>query len=429
MFLEILTKIVHAVIFILSILLVGIIAYNLSLFLVATISSRRHGRLQLSSTPLKTISLIIPLKDEFSVLQGLTRSILDIDYPAELFEVIFVTPQFSEQFLEKSLLLLSRDGIQVKIVVDEGRGKPAALNLGLKVAVGETVGIFDADSILPSNILRRVSEIFMDEGIVAIQGITKSYNDMDNILSKLISIEQEIYFRVFLKPRSSLNLFIPFTGSCLFIKRDFLLRIGGWDTDSLTEDFDLALRLYGEGAKVRLEPAVYCWQEAPSMLRSYIIQRVRWFRGFIQLIPRNLYRLTSLEGFDIFLMLLGPVILSTSLLIFMYLLISDKFVLFPLLKLLANLVGAIAIPSLICLVLKPRSLNKTLIFIAGIIGYWILESSIATMSVIMGALGLKIKWVRTPKTGVREFLRDRWVFKKSSRILAISKPSSDLVEA
>jgi hypothetical protein len=41
----------------------------------------------------------------------------------------------------------------------------------------------------------------------------------------------------------------------------------------------------------------------------------------------------------------------------------------------------------------------------GIIGYWILESSIATISVMMGLLGLKIQWIRTPKTGVRELCR------------------------
>ena len=405
MFLELLTKIAHVGIFILSIFLVGIAAYNLLLFLTATISSKRYKHHYLPPTSLKTISLIIPIKDELSVLSGLTRSILNLDCPAELFEVIFVTPRGSERYLEEFHLLLSKNGIHVKIVVDEGRGKPAALNAGLKVAVGEIIGVFDSDSILPSNILRRVSRVFIDENVVAIQGVTKSYNDGDNILSKVTSVEQEIYFRMFLKPRSSLNLFIPFTGSCLFIRREFLLRIGGWNTNSLAEDFDLALRLYDEGIKVKLEPTIYCWQETPSMLRSYIIQRVRWFRGFIELIPRSLHKLTNLERLDIFLMLLGPVTLSISLLVFTYFLISDKVILFPLLKLLANLVGAFAVPSLICLVLKPRILSRIPAFIMGIIGYWILESSIATISVMMGLLGLKIQWIRTPKTGVRELCR------------------------
>jgi len=405
MFLELLTKIAHAIIFILSIFLVGITAYNLLLFLAGEIRSKRYKHYHLPSTPLKTISLIIPIKDELSVLSGLKRSILNLDYPTELFEVIFVTPRSSERYLEEFRLLLNRNGIHVKIVVDEGRGKPAALNAGLKAAVGEIIGVFDSDSILPSEILRKVSRIFIDESVVAIQGVTRSYNDGDNILSKLTSVEQEVYFRMFLKPRSSLNLFIPFTGSCLFIRREFLLRVGGWNANSLAEDLDLALRLYDEGIKVKLEPTIYCWQEMPSMLKSYIIQRVRWFRGFIELIPRSLHKLTNLERLDIFLMLLGPVILSISLLVFTYFLASDKVVLSPLLKPLASLVGIFAVPSLICLILKPRVLSRIPAFIMGVIGYWILESSIAIVSVIMGLLGLKIQWIRTPKIGVKESCR------------------------
>jgi cellulose synthase/poly-beta-1,6-N-acetylglucosamine synthase-like glycosyltransferase len=404
MFLELLTKIAHASIFILSIFLVGIAAYNLLLFLAGTIRSKRYNHHHLPFTQLKTISLIIPIKDELSVLSGLTRSILNLDYPTELFEVIFVTPRSSERYLEEFHLLLNKNGIHVKIVVDEGKGKPAALNAGLKVAVGEIIGVFDSDSILPSNILRRVSRIFMNEGVAAIQGVTRSYNDGDNILSKLTSVEQEIYFKMFLKPRSSLNLFIPFTGSCLFIRRELLLRIGGWNANSLAEDFDLALRLYDEGIKVKLEPTIYCWQETPSMLKSYVIQRVRWFRGFIELIPCGLHKLTNLERLDIFLMLLGPVILSMSLLVFTYFLVSDEVILSPLLKPLASLVGTLAIPSLICLILKPRVFSRIPAFIMGVIGYWILESSIAIVSVMMGLLRLKIQWIRTPKIGVKEYV-------------------------
>jgi len=132
---------------------------------------------------------------------------------------------------------------------------------------------------------------------------------------------------------------------------------------------------------------------------------VRWFRGFIELIPRSLHKLTNLERLDIFLMLLGPVILSISLLAFTYFLVSDKVILSPLLKPLASLVGIFAVPSLICLILKPRVLSRIPAFIIGVIGYWILESSIAIVSVIMGLLGLKIQWIRTPKTGVKESCR------------------------
>jgi 1,2-diacylglycerol 3-beta-glucosyltransferase len=400
--LEFLIVLSQAVIFISSIFLAGVALYHLLVFLVAIIKSEKLQPSKPSLTVFKRISLIIPIKDEFSVLPQLIKSIEELDYPAELFEVIFVTVKESELTLEEYRSQLSEKNICSKVIVDEGNGKPAALNSGLTAAQGEIIGIFDADSVLPRDILKNVSENLSERCSFAVQGLTRSYNSDYNILSRLASLEQMVYLMMFLQPRSSLNLFIPSTGSCLFVKKDLLLRLGGWKSGLLAEDLDLSLRLHDEKIQIKVDQAIYCWQETPTRLEDYFIQRLRWFRGFIQLIPSNLHRLTTLEGIDIFLLLLGPVVLCSSLLVFIYVTLTG-FTIPSFIGFLASLLVILTPISFMCLTIKSKTSKKSMILtVLGIAAYWMVESTIATIAVMTALLRLKVRWLRTPKTGIAQ---------------------------
>jgi cellulose synthase/poly-beta-1,6-N-acetylglucosamine synthase-like glycosyltransferase len=400
--LEFLIGFSQAVIFILSIFLVGVAIYHLLVFLAAMIKMEKVGSSKPLPTEFKTVSLIIPMRDEFSALSQLIKSLEELDYPAEFFEVIFVAPSESKHILEKYLSRLSEKKIRTKLVVDEGNGKPAALNRGLTVAEGEIVGIFDVDSVLPVDILKNVSKSFSEKNSLAAQGIARSYNTDYNILSKLASLEQVIYLKIFLQPRSFLNLFIPSTGSCFFVKKDLLLKLGGWRDDLLAEDFDLSLRIHDEKIKIKLDQNIYCWQETPSRLKDYFIQRLRWFRGFIQLLPSNLHRLTTPEGIDIFLLLLGPLVLCSSLLVFTYVTLTG-FILPSFLGFLASLLAILTPISFMCLTIRSKTSKMNLILaLLGIAAYWMVESIIATIAILTALLRLKVRWIRTPKTGIAQ---------------------------
>lgn len=66
-------------------------------------------------------------------------------------------------------------------------------------------------------------------------------------------------------------------GSVFMIKAD-VLRMLGW-TDSITEDWDLTLRMYQEGYKVLYTPLVQASAEIPTTIRVLIRQRMRWAEG------------------------------------------------------------------------------------------------------------------------------------------------------
>ena len=62
---------------------------------------------------------------------------------------------------------------------------------------------------------------------------------------------------------------------------DRLKEVGGWDPYNVTEDADLGFRLARGGYRT-LTIASTTWEEAPIALGSWVRQRTRWLKGWMQ---------------------------------------------------------------------------------------------------------------------------------------------------
>jgi len=67
------------------------------------------------------------------------------------------------------------------------------------------------------------------------------------------------------------------TGSVFMIRAEILQKLG-WTT-SITEDWDLTLRMYMEGYKVLYTPLIQAQAEIPTTIRALARQRMRWAEG------------------------------------------------------------------------------------------------------------------------------------------------------
>ena len=67
------------------------------------------------------------------------------------------------------------------------------------------------------------------------------------------------------------------TGSVFMIRADILRKLG-W-THSITEDWDLTLRMYMDGYKVLYTPLIQAPAEIPKTIRALARQRMRWAEG------------------------------------------------------------------------------------------------------------------------------------------------------
>jgi len=68
-------------------------------------------------------------------------------------------------------------------------------------------------------------------------------------------------------------------GTGMFLRRDVLERIGGWDEAAITEDLEVSTRLAGAGERITLAPEAVLREEAVETLPGLWRQRMRWAEG------------------------------------------------------------------------------------------------------------------------------------------------------
>jgi cellulose synthase/poly-beta-1,6-N-acetylglucosamine synthase-like glycosyltransferase len=181
-----------------------------------------------------------------------------------------------EKFVEKH-------GLNLRIFHREfSEGKPSAVNYGIKHARGDIIGILDADSVPARDILLNASKYFEDQKVAAVQGRNLSINFDQNMLTRFISYEEAAWCEAYLRGKDVLKLFVCLKGSCQFIRRDVLDEIGVFDERFLAEDMELSARMATNEHQIRYASDVKAWQECPSKLKQLFRQRVRWYRGWME---------------------------------------------------------------------------------------------------------------------------------------------------
>ena len=276
-----------------------------------------------SGTAFKPISIIIPAHNEQETIVSNVFSTLEVGYPE--FEVIVVNDGSTDEtmdVLRSSFSLFpvtdtARPVLKTKhvkgvyrctdhpnlVVIDkEQGGKSDALNAGINNSIYPLFCSVDADSLLSSDALLRISKPFIeDDRIMAAGGIVRVLNGsvVENhrvVASRapntFILLCQAIeYIRGFLTGRTALarmNALLIISGAFgLFQKRAVILA-KGFDSDTVCEDMELVVRLHRKAreennhAKLIFVPDPVCWTQVPEDWRSLLRQRDRWQRGLIE---------------------------------------------------------------------------------------------------------------------------------------------------
>lgn len=372
----------------------------------------KRKRLTISSdskiTAFPKFSIIIPTKNEETVIQRCLDSVLNVDYPRDKMQIIVVDgksidntlkicSEFSEQYPEN---------IQV-ICEKTVKGKPAALNLALPYINGEIVGVFDADSIPESDVLSKVASYFNDKKVMALQGRTTSINEKNNALTRVIATEEKAWFQALLSGREKMQLFVPLTGSCQFVRSNIVKELGGWDENSLTEDVEFALRLVEKKHLIKYAPDVCSGQETPNNLASLVRQRVRWYRGYMETALKygRLLDTINKRTVDAEISMGGPFMMVVSLLsyinwffIAVFLSQSNPIIDFTGLVIALTAISLFSIGIALTASEKPIKL-RNIAWIPFIYVYWLIQMFIAAWAFIMLVFRRKRVWTKTVKKG------------------------------
>ena len=196
----------------------------------------------------------------------------------------------------------------VLVVDKENGGKSDALNAGLWVTDKELFCAVDSDTIVERDALLEVVRPFLQdpERTVASGGTIRVANDCtveDGAITEvslpktgLPGLQVMEYLRAFYSGRLGLTRIgglILISGAFGVFRADHIRAIGGYRNDTITEDFDIVIRLHrhlmDEDEEYRMDfvPEPVAWTEVPDNWRALGRQRRRWYRGMVETLASN----------------------------------------------------------------------------------------------------------------------------------------------
>jgi cellulose synthase (UDP-forming) len=150
----------------------------------------------------------------------------------------------------------------------------------------EYVSILDADFVPMPNFLTRAMALFREDDVAVVQ-TPQHFGNPDPMqsnlsLAKVWPDEQRYFFDVIMASKDAWNAAFC-CGTSSIVRFAPLMRIGGFPTDSVTEDYLLTLRLRQIGYRTVYLNERLSLGLAPEGLKEYIVQRSRWCLGFMQI--------------------------------------------------------------------------------------------------------------------------------------------------
>ncbi len=273
---------------------------------------------------LHRFAVVIAARNESLVLGELIKSIRAQNYPKDKIDVYVVADNCTDDTADvarafKATVFERSDGKHV--------GKGYALDYALKHihnmrGIGSYDGyfVFDADNVLDENYVKEMNNVFG-----AGYRVVTSYRNSKNFGYNWISAGYGLWFlresKYLNGARMICNTSCAISGTGFLVSSEILGRDGGWKYHLLTEDIEFSVdKVLGREVIGYCEKA-FIYDEQPVRFKSSWDQRMRWTKGFYQVIRRYGARLIKgcftgrkFQCFDMFMTVAPAAMVSLALL-------------------------------------------------------------------------------------------------------------------
>jgi len=292
-------------------------AYQLFYILVPFFSKKRRH------LPVKyhRYAVLISARNEENVLPRLIESIRGQTYPQELIDVFVVADNCTDGTAEAA----SSCGAYVyrrfhKTMI----GKGYALEFLIQNIYGDYgkeyydgYFVFDADNLLAENYIAEMNRVFSD-GFRIVTSYRNSKNYGDNWISAgyaLWFLRESKYLN---QARMSLGTSCAVSGTGFLFHKEVLEACGGWKFHLLTEDIEFTVHNIVQGEKIGYCQEAMLYDEQPVKFSQSWRQRLRWARGYLQVIRKygaqllcGIFSKRSFACFDMSMTILPAFVLTS----------------------------------------------------------------------------------------------------------------------
>jgi 1,2-diacylglycerol 3-beta-glucosyltransferase len=258
--------------------------YNIFLCIISL--KKQEKPIEFDNPPM--VSILIPAHNEENTIERCVVSLSEMDYylkGEKNFEIIVINDGSTDD-TGKVMENLKNKVDCLRIVTRRpprsGKGKGYVLNDGVKMARGEAIAVFDADSRVDSDFLNKIIPYLNGDNVVGVQSRVRMYNKDRNLLTAMQEAEFAIFGNVILRSRDIMGKNGFLGGNGQITTRKVMEEIEGWDGFAVTEDLNLSIKLMLKGYKIRYCGEAEVWQEAVPFWRPFFRQRVRWATGNLE---------------------------------------------------------------------------------------------------------------------------------------------------
>ena len=263
-------KMVITIILILLILFVFLvlwtwIGYPMFLFLASKLFRKKH---LISESYMPKVTLMIMSYNEAKVIEKKIKNSLELDYPKNKLE-IFVVDSASNDGTQNIVKKYSK---QVKLIEQgERKGKASAINYGMKYSSGDIIMITDSNAMINQQAIKKIARHFSNKKI---GGVCGRFEARD-IRETSIGAGGSIYWKIerFLRQNESMiDSAIHMSGEITAFRKGVIKKV---DESSLSEDFDMAIRIRRAGFRILYEPDAIAYEPAPENINDLLTQKKR----------------------------------------------------------------------------------------------------------------------------------------------------------
>ncbi len=242
------------------------------------------------AAPSRRFRFVVPAHNESAGITETVRSLLAVDYPSELFEVVVIADNCTDDTAEKA----AAAGATVMVRHDkEKRGKGYALDHVFSATPPEVdaVVVIDADTLISPNLLRAFAAR-RDLGARAVQADYAVRNPDAGWRTRLIAIAFGAFHIVRSRARERLSLSCGLRGNGMCFSTELLREIPH-RAYSVVEDVEYGVRLGEAGYRVHYADEAHVYGEMVTTSAAANTQRRRWEEGRKALIREHAGRLLS----------------------------------------------------------------------------------------------------------------------------------------
>ena len=279
-----------ATIYVLTALILAVYGFNAWVLTAVYTKHRRDVTAAPSAaaqSQLPTVTVQLPIFNEALVIERLINAVVQLDYPAHLLQIQILDDSTDETTdLAQTLVDTYRQqGLNIELIhrVERPGFKAGALKNGLLTATGEMIAIFDADFVPNPDFLKLTVPYFADYPRLGLIQTRWGHLNRDySWLTLAQGLALDGHFAIEQTARNRSGLLMNFNGTAGVWRRSCIESAGGWQGDTISEDFDLSYRAQFAGWNCLFLRDVVAPAEIPPQLAAFKRQQFRWAKGSIQ---------------------------------------------------------------------------------------------------------------------------------------------------